>query len=104
MIRTLITIAFASFILAVACLAGAAALGGRDIAQNGWTIPSEWQYRIADRHGRSRVERVRRTISTVKPFTVACVPTGMKAGSWTSPRAVVNVLRRAPQPGSVRRS
>lgn len=59
MIRTLITIAFASFILAVACLAGAAALGGRDIAENGWTIPSEWQYRIADRDGRSRVERVR---------------------------------------------
>ncbi len=59
MIRTLITIAFASFILAVACLAGAAALGGRDIAENGWTIPSEWQYRIADRGGRSRLERVR---------------------------------------------
>lgn len=59
MIRTLITIAFASFILAVACLAGAAALGGRDIAENGWTIPSEWQYRIADHHGRGRVERVR---------------------------------------------
>lgn len=59
MIRTLITIAFASFILAVGCLAGAAALGGRDIAQNGWTIPSEWQYRIADRDGRGRLERVR---------------------------------------------
>jgi hypothetical protein len=59
MIRTLITIAFASFILAVACLAGAAALGGRDIAENGWTIPSEWQYRISERQGRNRVERVR---------------------------------------------
>ena len=59
MIRTLITIAFASFILAMACLAGAAALGGRDIAENGWTIPSEWQYRITDRDGHGRLERVR---------------------------------------------
>jgi hypothetical protein len=59
MIRTLITIAFASFILAVACLAGAAALGGRDIAENGWTIPSEWQYRITDRRDGPRMERVR---------------------------------------------
>jgi hypothetical protein len=59
MIRTLITIAFASFILAVACLAGAAALGGRDIAENGWTIPSEWQYRITDRSDGPRMERVR---------------------------------------------
>lgn len=71
MIRTLITIAFASFILAVACLAGAAALGGRDIAENGWTIPSEWQYRITERHGRSRMERVRpsETITRELPWT-----------------------------------
>ena len=71
MIRTLITIAFASFILAVACLAGAAALGGRDIAENNWTIPSEWQYRITDRDGHSRMERVRSSeqVSREIPWT-----------------------------------
>lgn len=40
MIRNLIIIAVASFILTVACLAGVAALGGRDLARNGWTIPA----------------------------------------------------------------
>jgi hypothetical protein len=69
MIRTLITIAFASFILAVACLAGAAALGGRDIAENGWTIPSQWQYRITERQGRNRVERVRPSETITRELT-----------------------------------
>lgn len=58
MIRTLITIAFASFILAVACLAGAAALGGRDIAENGWTVPSEWAFRVSDDGEGQRIKRV----------------------------------------------
>ncbi|MDP1739045.1 MAG: DUF2807 domain-containing protein [Caulobacter sp.] len=40
MIRNLIVIAVASFILTVACLAGVAALGGRDLMKNGWTIPA----------------------------------------------------------------
>jgi len=57
MIRTLITIAFASFILAVACLAGAAALGGREIAENGWVVPSDWSFRVSDDNGRRRIER-----------------------------------------------
>jgi hypothetical protein len=60
MIRTLITIAFASFILAVACLAGAAALGGRDIAENGWTVPSDWVFRIQDDPGGEGGTRIRR--------------------------------------------
>lgn len=58
MIRTMSIIAFASFILAVGCLAGAAALGGREIAQNGWTIPGDWHIRIRDHDGHGRVERV----------------------------------------------
>lgn len=58
MIRTMITIAFASFILAVACLAGAAALGGKEIAENGWEVPSKWHFRVHDDNGRQRIERV----------------------------------------------
>ena len=40
MIRNLIVIAVASFVLTVACLAGVAALGGRDLMENGWSIPA----------------------------------------------------------------
>lgn len=58
MIRTLITIAFASFILAVACLAGAAALGGREIAENGWVVPSDWNFRVSENDGVKRIQRV----------------------------------------------
>ena len=64
MIRTLITIAFASFILAVACLAGAAALGGRDIAENGWTVPSDWVFRIQDDPGGEGGTRIRRVAAS----------------------------------------
>ncbi|HRD46808.1 MAG TPA: DUF2807 domain-containing protein [Caulobacter sp.] len=53
-------IAFASFILAVACLAGAAALGGREIAEHGWTSDN-WHFRVSDRDGRRSVERVSAT-------------------------------------------
>lgn len=38
MIRTLFIIAGASFVLAVLCFGGAVALGGRDIADKGWTM------------------------------------------------------------------
>ena len=44
MIRTLLIIAGASFVLALACLGGAMALGGRDLANNGWT----WTLRDSD--------------------------------------------------------
>lgn len=40
MIRNLIVIAVASFVLTVACLAGVAALGGRELMEHGWTIPA----------------------------------------------------------------
>ncbi|MBI5938821.1 MAG: DUF2807 domain-containing protein [Caulobacterales bacterium] len=40
MIRNLIVIAVASFVLTVACVAGVAALGGRDLVENGWSIPA----------------------------------------------------------------
>lgn len=38
MIRNLVVIAVASFVLTVICVAGVAALGGRDLMENGWTI------------------------------------------------------------------
>lgn len=54
MIRTLLIIAAAGLVLAVATLGGAFALGGRDLAANGW----EWT--IRDKNGESvRIERVR---------------------------------------------
>lgn len=39
MIRNLIIIAVASFVLTVACFAGVAALGGRELMEHGWSIP-----------------------------------------------------------------
>jgi hypothetical protein len=33
--------------------------------------------------------------SLESPFTVPCVPTGMKTGVWTSPCAVFNIPVRA---------
>src|SRR5690242_12013655 len=38
---------------------------------------------------------VARTSSGINPFTVACVPTGMKAGVWTEPCGVTSSPRRA---------
>jgi hypothetical protein len=48
MIRNLTIVAVASFVLALGCFAGAAALGGRDILKNGWTIPADWHVEIND--------------------------------------------------------
>lgn len=41
MIRNLIVIAVASLVLTIACFAGVAALGGRELVEHGWTIPAE---------------------------------------------------------------
>ena len=41
MIRVLIIIAVASFVLAVGCLSGAFAIGGRDIIEHGWSFPAD---------------------------------------------------------------
>jgi hypothetical protein len=48
MIRTLALIAGASFVLAVACLGGASALGAFDISHNGWK--GNWNFHL-DHHG-----------------------------------------------------
>lgn len=40
MIRNLIVIAVASFVLTVICVAGVAAVGGRDLMEQGWSIPA----------------------------------------------------------------
>ena len=44
MIRVLFIIAAAGIVLAAVCFGGAFALGGRDIAENGWTIPANWEF------------------------------------------------------------
>lgn len=48
MIRNLTIVAVASFVLAVGCFTGAAALGGRDILKHGWTFPADWHVEIND--------------------------------------------------------
>ncbi|MBO9710634.1 MAG: DUF2807 domain-containing protein [Caulobacter sp.] len=48
MIRNLTIVAVASFVLCMGCLAGAAALGGRELIQHGWSIPSNWRVDIDD--------------------------------------------------------
>lgn len=42
MIRVLVLIAVAGFFVALLSLAGAAGLGGADIAKNGWRVPAFW--------------------------------------------------------------
>uniref|UniRef100_B0T0Y1 Putative auto-transporter adhesin head GIN domain-containing protein n=1 Tax=Caulobacter sp. (strain K31) TaxID=366602 RepID=B0T0Y1_CAUSK len=48
MIRNLTIVAVASFVLCVGCFAGAFALGGRDLIEHGWTIPSDWNVEVND--------------------------------------------------------
>jgi len=48
MIRTLALIAGASFVLAVACLGGASALGAFDVAHHGWN--GNWTFDLGDGH------------------------------------------------------
>ena len=43
MIRNLIVIAVASFVLTIVCAAGVVALGGRDLLEHGWSIPGDIQ-------------------------------------------------------------
>ncbi|HRD29438.1 MAG TPA: DUF2807 domain-containing protein [Caulobacter sp.] len=42
MIRNLIVIAVASFVLTVACFAGVVAIGGRELVEHGWSIPANF--------------------------------------------------------------
>lgn len=55
MIRVLVLIAVAGFFVALLSLAGAAGLGGADIAKNGWRIPAFWNngdnWRYSDDNG-----------------------------------------------------
>ncbi|WP_296816999.1 DUF2807 domain-containing protein [Brevundimonas sp.] len=51
MVRTLLIIAGAGFVLMLACFAGAAALGGPDLMRNGWN----WTV-LSDGHGGERLE------------------------------------------------
>ena len=48
MIRNLTIVAVASFVLALGCFGGAAAIGGRDLLTHGWNIPSDWHVDVSD--------------------------------------------------------
>jgi hypothetical protein len=49
MIRNLTIVAVASFVLALGCFGGAAAIGGRDLVTHGWTIPmKDWHVDVSD--------------------------------------------------------
>ncbi|WP_426030302.1 GIN domain-containing protein [Caulobacter sp. DWP3-1-3b2] len=49
MIRNLTIVAVASFVLALGCFGGAAALGGRELLTRGWTIPmNDWHIDVSD--------------------------------------------------------
>jgi hypothetical protein len=52
MIRNLTIVAVASFVLAVGCFAGAFALGGPKLLENGWNFPADWNIEIGDDHDR----------------------------------------------------
>ncbi len=43
MIRSLVIIAVAGFVLALGCLASVTAIAGRDLAANGWVWPEKWR-------------------------------------------------------------
>lgn len=43
MIRTLVIVAIASFVLALICLVGVVSVSSRDLAANGWVWPEKWQ-------------------------------------------------------------
>jgi hypothetical protein len=48
MIRNLTIVAVASFVLFVGCLAGAFAIGGRDIVKHGLSLPADWNIEVND--------------------------------------------------------
>jgi len=60
MIRNLIVIAVASFVLTVACFAGVAAIGGRDLMEHGWTIPAHVRVSPGERGVHLRIPMGRR--------------------------------------------
>ncbi len=57
MIRNLTIVAVASFVLAVGCFAGAAAIGGPKLLQHGWNFPSDWNVDVSDDHDHVRFSR-----------------------------------------------
>lgn len=68
MIRNLLVVAGASFVLAVACFTGVFALGGPDLVRNGWTIPADWDVRVTERD-EIRVSRPRHAIERSLAWT-----------------------------------
>ena len=74
MTRTLVLIAGASFVLAVACLSGAAALGWNGVHKHGWG--HNWNIDFDDGHGV-------RWIRHVESGDAAAGPTATREIAWT---------------------
>jgi hypothetical protein len=70
MIRNLTIIAVASFVLAVACLGTAFAIGGREmVARGGWTIPANLHFNVEDEDGKVTIRNGEVTIEDHGPNT-----------------------------------
>lgn len=70
MIRNLTIIAVASFVLAVACLGTAFAIGGREmVARGGWTIPANLHLNIEDEDGKVTIRNGEVTLEDHGPNT-----------------------------------
>lgn len=80
MIRNLSIVAGASFVLALACFTGAVAIGGRDLMQNGWTLPVDWQYRVTSDHGRR--------VTHVTPLLEGADSYGTRSLAWNGASTV----------------
>jgi hypothetical protein len=79
MIRNLTIVAVASFVLFVGCLAGAFALGGRDIMQHGWTFPADWNIEVNDDNDHVHIGPGSSTPTTARP------PPGRSPGAARTP-------------------
>lgn len=77
MIRTLLIIAGAGLVLSIACLGGAVALGGNDMARHGWA----WTFRDGDKD--IRIERV----TTVEAADLG--PVTSRTLEWTGGQALI---------------
>ena len=80
MFRNLTIIAVASLVLALGCFAGVAALGGHDLAKNGWTLPMNWNIHVRD--GDDRI-----VVTPGENLTVSG-PTASRRIAWAGAQAL----------------
>lgn len=101
MIRNLTIIAVASFVLAVGCFAGAAALGGHDLAKGSWTMPMNWRVHVDEENDTFTIEPGDRVGGqTASPDTTRVVTwAGAESLQLDVPAEIV--VTQGPKPGIV---